>query len=63
MRDNFSVAKNVHDLDKEAYHIAKFQTFDCSHKTSPTLYFDRLLLLKVYKIQAKKVHSSHVSSL
>ena len=32
---------------------AKFQTFDCSHEISPNLYFDRVLLLKVYKISAK----------
>ena len=28
---------------------------------SPNFYFDRLLLLKVYKISAKKVQRSHVS--
>ena len=33
----------------------KFHTFVCSRKISPNLYFDRLLLLKVYKISAKKV--------
>ena len=48
---------------KGAHQSAKFQTFDCSREISPTLPFDRLLLLKVYKNQAKKVHSSHVSSL
>ena len=35
-------------------HSAKFQTFDCSGEISPNLYFDRLLLLKVYKISARK---------
>ena len=40
---------------KGAHQSAKFQTFDCSCKISPNLYFDRLLLLKVYKISAKKV--------
>ena len=48
---------------KGAHQSAKFQTFDCSREISPTLSFDRLLLLKVYKNQAKKVHSSHVSLL
>ena len=33
---------------------AKFQTFDCSREISPNLYFDRLLLMKVYKISTKK---------
>ena len=33
---------------------AKFQTFDCSGEILPNLYFDRLLLLKVYKVSAKK---------
>ena len=37
---------------KGAHQSAKFQTFDCSRKISPNLYFDRLL--KVYKILAKK---------
>ena len=40
---------------------AKFQTFDCSREISPNLYFDRLLLLQVYKISAKKVRRSYVS--
>ena len=39
---------------KEAHRSAKFQTFDCSGEISPNLYFDRLLLLKVYKVSAKK---------
>ena len=39
---------------KGANKSAKFQTFNCSRKISPNLYFDRLLLLKVYKISAKK---------
>ena len=38
---------------KGANHSARFQTFDCSGKISRNLYFDRLLLLKVYKISAK----------
>ena len=37
---------------KGAYQSARFQTFDCSRKISPNLYFDKLL--KVYKILAKK---------
>ena len=40
---------------KGAHQSAQFQTFDCSCKISPTLYFHRLLLLKVYNILAKKV--------
>ena len=39
---------------KGAYHSAKFQTFDCSGEISPNLDFDSLLLLKVYKVSAKK---------
>ena len=39
---------------KEAYESAKFQTFNFSREISPNLYFDRLLLLKVYEISAKK---------
>ena len=40
---------------------AKLQIFDCSRKISPNLYFDRLLLLKVNKISAKKVQRRYVS--
>ena len=39
---------------KEAHHSAKFQSFDCSGEISPNLYFDWLLLLKVYKVSAEK---------
>ena len=39
---------------KRAHQSAKFQTFDCSRQISPNFYFDRLLLLKVYKISAGK---------
>ena len=45
---------------KGAYQGAKIQTFDCSGEILPNLYFDRLLLLKVYKISAKKVQRSYV---
>ena len=45
---------------KGAHRSAKFQTFDCSRKISPSLYFDRLLLLQVYKISAKNVQRSYV---
>ena len=41
-------------LRKEAHHSAKFQSFDCSGEISPNMYFDWLLLLKVYKISAEK---------
>ena len=37
---------------KGAHQSEKFQTFDCSGEISQS--FDRLLLLKVYKISAKK---------
>ena len=48
-------------MDEGAHQNAKFQTFDCSSKMSPKLYFDRLLLLKAYKISAKKVQRNYVS--
>ena len=38
----------------KAHRSAKFQTFNCSREISPHLYFDRLLLLKVYRFSAKK---------
>ena len=47
---------------KGAHQSAKFQTFDCSGEISPNLYIDRLLLLKVYKISAKKVLNSGAKS-
>ena len=40
---------------KGAHQSEKCQTFNCSPEISPNLYIDRLLLLKVYKISAKKV--------
>ena len=46
---------------KGAYQNAKFQTFDCSREMSPNFYFDRLLLLKVYKILTKNVQRSYIS--
>ena len=55
MRDNSSVLfwlKMYMICTKGPHQSAKFQTFDCSHKISPNLYFDRLL--KVYKVLAKK---------
>ena len=39
---------------KETHHSAKFQISDCSGEISPNLYFDRLLLLNVYKVSAEK---------
>ena len=54
MRDNSSVLfwlKLYTIWTKGAHQSAKLQTFDCLHKISPTLYFDRLL--KVYKILAR----------
>ena len=55
MRDNSSVLfwLKLHMIwTKGAHQSAKFQTFDCSRKISPNVYFDRLL--KLYKILAKK---------
>ena len=46
---------------KGAHQSAKFQTFDCSRKIPPNLYFDRLFLLKVYKTSARKLRRSYVS--
>ena len=46
---------------KGAHESAEFQNFDCSGESSPNLYFNRLLVLKVYKISAKKVQSNYVS--
>ena len=45
---------------KGAHQSAKFQTFDCSRKISPNLYFGRLLSLKVYKISAKNAQKIYV---
>ena len=45
---------------KGSHQSPKFQTFDCSRKISPNLYFDRLLLLKVYRILAKKVYTEEL---
>ena len=46
-------------LQKEPSTVQR--TFDCSGKISPNLYFDRLLLLRVYKVSAKKVWRNYVS--
>ena len=48
-------------FSKWAHQSPKFQVFDCSRKISPNIYFDRLLLLKVYKISIKNVQRSYVS--
>ena len=63
MRNNSSVLswlKLYMIFTKGAHQSAKFQIFDCSGEISPNLYFDRLLLLKVYKISGKKVQSSYL---
>ena len=39
---------------KGIHHSANFQTLDRLDEISPNFYFDRLLLLKVYKVSAKK---------
>ena len=46
---------------KGAHHSEKLQTFKCSGEISPNLYFDRLLLLKVYKVLAKKKYGGNMS--
>ena len=46
---------------KGTHQNAKFQTFDCSREISPHLYFDGLLLLRVYRISAKKVYRGLIS--
>ena len=48
---------------KGAHQSAKYRAFDCWHEISQNLYFDRLLLLKVYKISVKKCSGvmSHVT--
>ena len=64
MRGNSSVLfkpKLYMSWTKEAHQSAKFQTFNCSRKSPSNLYFDRLLLLKVYKIIVKKVQRSSAS--
>ena len=57
-----SSAETLYNLDKRSPSNAKFQTFDFSREISPNLYFDRLLLLKEYKISAKQLLKSYVSS-
>ena len=57
MKDKSSVLlllKRYMIFTKGAHHSANFQTFDDSGEISPNLHFDRLLLLKVYKVSAKK---------
>ena len=46
---------------KVVHQSANSQTFDCSGKISPNLYFDRLLFLKVYKMSVRKVQRSLIS--
>ena len=58
IRDNSSVIfklKLYMIWTKGAHQGARFQTFVCSHKVSLNLYFDRLLLLKVYKNFCQKI--------
>ena len=61
--DNSSVLfwLNLYVIWAKADHqSAKFQNFNCSCKILPNLYFDRLLLLQVYKISAKNAQRSYV---
>ena len=63
MRGNSSVLfqlKRYMIFTKGAHQSAKFQTFACSGEISPNLYFDRLLLLAVSKVSAKKVQRSYI---
>ena len=46
--------------NKGAHQSAKFETFDYSRKISPNSYFDSFLLLKVYKMLAKKVYTEDI---
>ena len=48
-------------LQKEPIKVQNFRKISSSGKISPNLYFDRLLLLKVYKISAKKLQRNYVS--
>ena len=43
------------------YMIWTKKVLNCSREISPNLYFDRLLLLKVYKISAQELQRSYVS--
>ena len=45
---------------KGAHQRAEYQTFDCSGEISPNFYIDRLVLLKVCKMSAKKVQTSYI---
>ena len=58
IKDNSSVLSQLKLYmiwTKGAPQSARFQTLDCSTEIPPNLYFDRLLLLKVYKILDKKL--------
>ena len=56
------LAKTLYDFYNKSSSKCKISDFfGCSGKNSPNLYFDRLLLLKVYKISAEKVQRSYVS--
>ena len=57
LRDRSSVLSSQNFI----WFLQKEPTFGCSGEISPNLHFDRLLLLKLYKISVKKVHRSYVS--
>ena len=64
MRDKSSVffyLKLYMIFTKGVHQSAKFQTFDLSGEISPNLNFDRLLLLKAYKISVENLQRSYVS--
>ena len=54
IRDNSSVFFQLKYMiwRKGTHQSAKFQTSDCSREISTNLYFDRLLLLNVYKVMS-----------
>ena len=62
MRDTFSVLfqlKLYMVLTKGDHQYTQFQIFDCSREMSPNLYSDKFLLLKRYRMPAKKVQRSY----
>ena len=65
MRDNFSVlflAETLYYFDESAKnYLERIKVPNFRHSISPNLYIDRLILLKAYKISAKKVQRSCVS--
>ena len=62
IRDTFSVLfqlKLYMVWTKGDHQYTQLQIFDCSCEMSPNLYSDKFLLLKIYKMSAKKVQRSY----